>query len=53
MSRNNNRKADELRPVKLTPNANKWAEGSCLVEWGDTKVMCTASLEDKVPLWVK
>jgi len=53
MSRNNNRKADELRPVKLTPNANKWAEGSCLVEWGDTRVMCTATIEEKVPAWVK
>ena len=53
MSRNNNRKADELRSVKLIPGANKWAEGSCLVEWGDTRVMCTASIEDKVPTWVK
>ena len=53
MSRNLNRKADELRSVRLIPNANKWAEGSCLVEWGDTRVMCTASVEEKVPLWVK
>ena len=53
MTRNNKRQANELRTVKLTPNANKWAEGSCLIEWGDTRVMCTASLEDRVPLWVK
>jgi len=53
MSRSSKRAADELRPVKLTPNINKWAEGSCLIEWGDTKVMCTATIEDKVPTWVK
>ena len=53
MTRSTKRLANELRPVKLTPNANKWAEGSCLIEWGDTRVMCTASIEDKVPMWVK
>jgi ribonuclease PH len=39
----------ETRPIVLTPNVNKHAEGSCLVEFGDTKVHCTASWEEKVP----
>jgi ribonuclease PH len=39
----------ETRPVILTPNVSKHAEGSCLVEFGDTKVHCTASWEEKVP----
>ena len=53
MSRKNGRMDNELRKVCLIPNANKWAEGSCLVEWGDTRVMCTATIEEKVPTWVK
>ncbi|MFZ5445719.1 MAG: ribonuclease PH [Myxococcota bacterium] len=44
-----NRSLLETRPVKLTPHVNKHAEGSCLVEFGDTKVHCTASWEEKVP----
>jgi len=43
------RAADELRPVQLTRNFTKHAAGSVLVEFGDTKVICTASVEDKVP----
>ena len=39
----------ETRPVILTPNVSKHAEGSCLVEFGDTTVHCTASWEEKVP----
>jgi ribonuclease PH len=39
----------ETRPVILTPHVSKHAEGSCLVEFGDTKVHCTASWEEKVP----
>ena len=53
MTRNSERAPDALRPITLTPMVNKWAAGSCLVEWGDTKVMCTACVEDKVPTWVK
>ena len=53
MTRQSDRANNELRPIKLTPNVNKWAEGSCYVEWGNTHVMCTASVEDKAPLWVK
>ena len=44
-----NRGLLDTRPVTLTPNVNKHAEGSCLVEFGDTKVHCTASWEEKVP----
>jgi ribonuclease PH len=44
-----NRGLLETRPVTLTPGVNKHAEGSCLVEFGDTRVLCTASWEEKVP----
>jgi len=51
--RYNNRKNDELRPVELEVGVNKYAEGSCLIKCGNTHVLCTASLEEKVPAWVK
>ena len=44
---------DEMRPVKITPNFIKFAEGSVLIECGDTKVLCCASVEEKVPPHVK
>ena len=44
-----NRAADELRPVRITRNFTKHAEGSVLIEMGETKVICTASVEEKVP----
>jgi ribonuclease PH len=47
------RTRDQLRPVKITRNYIKYAEGSVLVEIGDTKVVCTASVEEKVPLFLK
>jgi ribonuclease PH len=43
------RKPDDLRVVRITPDYNRYAEGSVLVEFGETKVICTASLENKVP----
>jgi ribonuclease PH len=43
----------DLRAVSLTLNPVKYAEGSCLVKFGDTHVLATASLEDKVPQWLK
>jgi len=43
------RASDELRPVIIQPHFTKHAEGSVLIEMGDTKVVCTASVEDKVP----
>ncbi len=43
------RKWDELRPIKITRNYTKFAEGSVLIEYGDTKVLCNATIENKVP----
>ena len=43
------RKPDELRLVRITPDYNRYAEGSVLVEFGETKLICTASVENKVP----
>jgi ribonuclease PH len=47
------RQADELRNIKIIRNFIKTAEGSVLIEMGDTKVICTASIEDKVPPFLK
>ncbi|AYK07093.1 ribonuclease PH [Brevibacillus laterosporus] len=47
------RSNDQLRPVKITRNYIKHAEGSCLIEVGDTKVICTATLEEKVPPFMR
>ncbi|MBS0554811.1 MAG: ribonuclease PH, partial [Proteobacteria bacterium] len=43
------RQPDELRPVRLTRGYTRHAEGSVLVEFGDTRVLCTASVDDSVP----
>lgn len=53
MIRLDGRAADQLRPVKITRGYMKYAEGSCLIEVGDTRVICTASIEEKVPLFRK
>ncbi len=45
------RNPDQMREVCLTRHYTKHAEGSVLVEFGDTKVICTASIEDRVPRW--
>ena len=47
------RSAGEMRPVTLTPGVMKNAAGSCLAEFGDTRVLCSASVEDGVPGWRK
>lgn len=47
------RKNDELRNIKITRDYNKYAEGSVLVEFGDTKIICTASVDEKVPFFKK
>lgn len=47
------RALDALRTIVLEPNVNKHAEGSCLVKYGDTHVLCTASVEDRVPGWMR
>ncbi|MEJ8547061.1 ribonuclease PH [Brevibacillus borstelensis] len=51
--RNDGRTHDQLRPVTITRNYIKHAEGSCLIEVGDTKVICTATLEDRVPPFMR
>jgi len=51
--RSGSRKSSDLRPVKITRNFIKHAEGSVLIEMGDTKVICTASIEEKVPVFLK
>ena len=47
------RKLDEMREVSIETNVTKHAEGSCLVKMGDTHVLCTASVEDRVPKFIK
>ena len=47
--RSDNRDANQMRPVKITRNYTMHAEGSVLIEFGNTKVLCTASVEEKVP----
>ena len=47
--RSGNRAADQLRPVRITRGYTIHAEGSVLIEFGDTRVLCTASVEEKVP----
>lgn len=51
--RNTNRKNNQLRNIELIPDYNPYAEGSCLVKFGNTHVVCTASVEEKVPNWLK
>ena len=51
--RQDGRAADQLRPVRITRDYLRHPEGSVLVEFGDTKVICTASIEDKVPPFLK
>ncbi len=52
-NRPSGRAADELRAVTLEPAANKYAEGSCLARFGDTHVLCTASVEERVPPFLR
>ena len=47
------RRPDEMRAVSLEPGFSKYAEGSCLVRFGDTHVICTASVEERVPPWMR
>ncbi len=51
--RNDSRGLDQLRPVTITTGVNKHAEGSVLIEVGDTKVICTATVEERVPPFMK
>ena len=51
--RSDGRNNDELRPVKITRNFLRYAEGSVLMEVGNTRVICAASVEEGVPPWMK
>ena len=51
--RPSNRRSDELRPIKITRRFTRHAEGSVLVEFGDTRVICNASIENRVPRFLK
>ncbi|MEC0213283.1 ribonuclease PH [Paenibacillus ehimensis] len=51
--RSDGRRVDQTRPVKITTNYNKHAEGSVLIEVGDTRVICTATVEERVPPFMK
>ena len=53
MTRIDGRAPDQLRPVALTLGFMPYAEGSCLVEMGETKVICTATVEQSVPRWMQ
>ena len=53
VSRPSGRASDQLRPVTIERHYTRHAEGSVLVSFGDTKVLCTASIEDRVPPWLR
>lgn len=52
MNRFGDRKADELRPISFELNYTKWAEGSVLVCFGDTKVLCNVTVDERIPRWL-
>ncbi len=47
------RAPDQMRPITIEPGFTKHAAGSCLVSFGDTRVLCTASIEDRIPPWLR
>lgn len=51
--RKSGRKNNQLRDIEFITNFNPYAEGSCLVKYGNTHVVCTASVEEKIPSWLK
>ncbi|MET4805708.1 ribonuclease PH [Limibacillus sp. MBR-115] len=51
--RHSGRAANELRPITLETDVNRYAEGSCLAKFGNTHVLCTATIEESVPGWMK
>ncbi|HET7482208.1 MAG TPA: ribonuclease PH [Actinomycetota bacterium] len=52
MTRVDGRAPDQLRPIEIEPNYMPNAEGSCLISFGDTRVICTATIEESVPRWM-
>ena len=53
MARRDGRAADKMRKVRIIRDYIKYAEGSCLIELGNTKVICTASVEESVPPFLR
>ena len=53
MARQNGRENNQLRPVRIEPGVQEFAEGSALIEMGQTKVICAASVEERVPMFLK
>ena len=53
MERSNDRKLNQLRSITIEPNVNIHAEGSVLVSFGNTKVVCTATIDTNVPRWMR
>ena len=53
MTRKNNRSNNDMRSVEIAVGVNKHAEGSVLIKFGDTHVICTASIENHVPRWMR
>ena len=49
----NNRKITAIRPIKITPSIIGNADGSCMIEIGKTRVICTASIDNRIPFWLK
>lgn len=53
MTRPSGRATDEMRPVIIETNVNRYAEGSCLIKCGHTHVLCTASVQESLPVWMR
>ena len=53
MTRPSGRAANQLRTIEIIPDYTRYAEGSCLIKFGNTQVLCTASVEEKIPGWMK
>ena len=53
MTRKNDRQNNEMRSIEIDVGVNKYAEGSALIKFGDTHVICTASIENQVPRWMR
>ena len=53
ISRKNDRNYNSIRKISLENNYSSYAEGSCMVKFGDTHILCTASVDEKVPFWLR
>ena len=53
LKKKKHRKNSEFREISLIRNISPYAEGSCLVKFGSTHVICTASIDEKVPFWMR